>query len=81
MIDTANSNGTACGAVAIVDGPSAGTDELVISALESDCIECRNVYGVGPPEQRGCAVRETLNYEPGAMLVDADGKVIGRDKL
>lgn len=73
MIDTSNT--TACG------GFCSPGDELVTSGLESDCIPCRGKFGIGPPEQRGCAVRETLNYKAGELLVDKDGKAIGRDKL
>ena len=54
-------------------------DTLVVSALESDCIPCRNKLGIGPPEQRGCAIRETLDYVGGVPLVDANGNVIKRD--
>ncbi len=42
-------------------------DSLVIAALQSDCIPCRNVFMVGGLTQKGCELRPLLDYTPEPM--------------
>jgi hypothetical protein len=46
-------------------------DAVVVAALQSECEDCRTEVMVGPPSQRGCAVKPALDYVP-EPLPDAD---------